>query len=254
MKLALIADAHANLPALDAALDAVAAEGYDLLVHLGDLIAIGPFPAECIERLMTTPRTRSILGNHDAYYAFGLPQPRPSWMSAGELDHQRWTHGMIGPSLREEVASWHLPLRLDCGARSAALMHYARDDDSGDFVAEMVREPEAHALDALFARYDPDMICFGHTHTSINVQGRRHYFNPGSLGCQPRPLAPDALLTCTKAGWQIDERVACYDDGNLRRVFACRQVPERRFLDKAFFGGRLGHAARSTSPGEEMLS
>lgn len=53
MKLAVLTDVHANLPALRAALRALEQEGFDLLVHLGDAIAIGPFPSECLELLLS---------------------------------------------------------------------------------------------------------------------------------------------------------------------------------------------------------
>jgi predicted phosphodiesterase len=68
MRLVVVTDIHANLPALDVVLEDIAQQGYDLLVHTGDVIGIGPFPAECIERLCSLPHTRCILGNHDAWF------------------------------------------------------------------------------------------------------------------------------------------------------------------------------------------
>ena len=82
MRIVVLTDVHGNLPALNVALHSIEREGYDLLVHLGDAIAIGPFPAECLERLLALPRARLLMGNHDVWFASGLPEPRPSWMSA----------------------------------------------------------------------------------------------------------------------------------------------------------------------------
>jgi hypothetical protein len=42
MKIAVIADAHANLSALKAALEAIRLEDCDFIFHMGDAIAIGP--------------------------------------------------------------------------------------------------------------------------------------------------------------------------------------------------------------------
>src|SRR5690606_7205081 len=92
MKIVVITDVHANLPALEAALDSIQRRGYDLLVHTGDAIGIGPFPAECIERLLSLPRALFVMGNHDALFAHGIPSPRPQGVSDGEVLHQRWTH------------------------------------------------------------------------------------------------------------------------------------------------------------------
>jgi hypothetical protein len=54
-KIAVMTDVHANLPALQAALSTIEQEGYDLLVHTGDAIAIGPYPAETLDVLLSTP-------------------------------------------------------------------------------------------------------------------------------------------------------------------------------------------------------
>jgi predicted phosphodiesterase len=78
-KLCVITDVHANLPALTTTWGAIQTEGYDLLVHLGDVVAIGPYPAECLEMLLSIPNSKLLMGNHDFWFAYGLPQPRPEW-------------------------------------------------------------------------------------------------------------------------------------------------------------------------------
>src|SRR3954447_10321838 len=50
MRVAVIADVHANLPALEAVLADVEAHGVDRIVLLGD-IAGGPMPAETLDLL-----------------------------------------------------------------------------------------------------------------------------------------------------------------------------------------------------------
>ncbi|MGI8698340.1 MAG: metallophosphoesterase family protein [Mycobacteriales bacterium] len=50
MRVAVLADIHGNLPALDAVLTEVAAARVDRVVLLGD-IALGPLPAETLDRL-----------------------------------------------------------------------------------------------------------------------------------------------------------------------------------------------------------
>jgi predicted phosphodiesterase len=77
-KIAVMTDVHANLPALQAALSAIKREGYDLLVHTGDAIAIGPYPAEAVDLLLSIPDSILVMGNHDAWFADGLFDPRPS--------------------------------------------------------------------------------------------------------------------------------------------------------------------------------
>src|SRR5690349_24978652 len=105
-RIAVITDVHANLPALDAALAAIARAGCDAIFHTGDALGIGPYPAECLDRLLGTPNMRCLMGNHDEWFAHGLPAPRPAWMSEGEEQHQRWTHAQLDPALRAVVADW----------------------------------------------------------------------------------------------------------------------------------------------------
>ena len=67
MRIAVITDAHANLPALKAALESIRAEGYDALFHTGNAITIGPYPAECLELLLNTPNTHFVMRNYESY-------------------------------------------------------------------------------------------------------------------------------------------------------------------------------------------
>ena len=65
MRIAILSDVHGNLTALDAVLEEVAAEGFDLVVSGGDVVA-GPQPRECLERLAALgDRIRWVSGNAD---------------------------------------------------------------------------------------------------------------------------------------------------------------------------------------------
>ena len=85
MKIAVLTDVHGNLPALQVALRAMRREGADAIFHTGDAIGIGPFPAECLELLLSTSGMNLICGNHDAYFSTGLAEPQPPWMSDCEI-------------------------------------------------------------------------------------------------------------------------------------------------------------------------
>ena len=60
MKIAVITDVHGNLPALQVALSAIQREDADAIFYTGDAIGIGPFPAECLELLLSAPRMKLI--------------------------------------------------------------------------------------------------------------------------------------------------------------------------------------------------
>jgi len=104
LKIAVITDVHANLPALNAALKAIDAEAWDAIFHLGDAIAIGPHPAECLDLMLGASNLTCISGNHDLYFVNGLPDPQPDWMGDGEVRHQPWTHEQLGSQRKSLIA------------------------------------------------------------------------------------------------------------------------------------------------------
>lgn len=62
MRLGVISDVHANLPALEAVLEDM--PDVDVLICLGDLVGYNPFPAECVD-LVRKECDLVIQGNHD---------------------------------------------------------------------------------------------------------------------------------------------------------------------------------------------
>lgn len=234
MRLAVITDVHGNLPALQAALAAVERSGVDLLVHTGDAVGIGPYPRECVELLNERSDTLCLMGNHDAWYAFGLPDPRPEWMGAGEWEHQQWTHAALGDDLRAVVAAWPYSLRLDCAAGPIDLLHFPRDAN-GDFLVPNMAPKSGEAADALFAT-DARFVFYGHHHEAADWTGATtRYINPGALGCAPTPVARVAFLKVQSATqWEIEISAIPYDAAGLYEEFDRRRVPEREFIRRVF--------------------
>ncbi|HEY1785832.1 MAG TPA: metallophosphoesterase family protein, partial [Pirellulales bacterium] len=55
VKLAIVSDIHANLEALDAVREDINGQAVDEIVCLGDIVATGPNPRECIDRVLAWP-------------------------------------------------------------------------------------------------------------------------------------------------------------------------------------------------------
>lgn len=238
MKIIIFADVHANLPALQAMLSAVQTEGYDLLVHLGDAIAIGPYPSETLDLLLSTPRISFIKGNHDQWFAEGLPNPIPEWMTDGEVEHQHWTHARIDSKLKSVVSEWRMVLQQEFDGTQVAFMHYRLSQANREFES-VLKDPTDAQLETLFQPFTEPVICYGHTHIFSDKQATSRYINPGSLGCFSQPLARYTVLEIKSGNCQMEHRAVEYDDEALWKTFEERKVPERQFLYKAFFGGRF---------------
>jgi len=66
LRLAVFADVHGNLEALEAFLHHVSTQRVDRYVCLGDIVGYGANPGECIEKVRALPQINVVLGNHDA--------------------------------------------------------------------------------------------------------------------------------------------------------------------------------------------
>jgi predicted phosphodiesterase len=238
MRIVVITDLHANLPALQALLEAIRSQGYDALYHTGDAIAIGPQPAECLELLLDMPNAWFVMGNHETYFLNGLPTPQPSWMSDGEVQHQYWTHAHLGPQMRSAIEAWPYALQHEFQGVRTAFVHYALDTSGRDFVP-LVKPPTRAGLETVFPSLDAQLVFFGHDHGPADVQGRARYVNPGSLGCCEEALARYCIAEFDQGGCKIEHHAVPYDDAALLQAFERRQVPERAFIYRAFFGGRF---------------
>jgi putative phosphoesterase len=241
MKIIIFTDVHANLPALQAMLSTAKAEGYDLLVHLGDAIAIGPYPVETLDLLLSTPNIRFVKGNHDQWFAEGLPNPIPEWMSEAEVDHQHWTHSQIDPQLRTVLADWPMLIQDNIDGLDVAFMHYPLYETKKGF-AKVWRDPTEEQLEILFQPFTEPVIFYGHTHAFSDKKARARYVNPGSLGCFSEPIAHFTVLKIANGYYHIEHRMIEYNDDDLWKAFEERKVPEREFLYNAFFGGRFAGA------------
>lgn len=237
MRIAVMTDTHANLPALEAALHEIAEHGYDLIYHTGDAIGMGPYPAECLDLLLTTPRLRCLMGNHDAWFAFSLPDIWP--YGAEALEHQHWTHDQLDPALRPVVVAWPSEARVAPDGVAVTLLHYAAPQDTREYrpgtFAPIVTDPDPADLDQLFAAYPSRLVFYGHHHPFSDLTSRARYVNPGSLGCHTAPLARYALLeTRSHGSYALEHRAVPYDAAPLFAELHRRRVPGRDFIRSVF--------------------
>jgi predicted phosphodiesterase len=191
MRLSLISDIHANLPALEAVLDSIRARGdVDAVYHLGDLVGYAPWPNETVERIRAEG-IAGVAGNYDStvatdYKHCGCKYEDPRQEALSHLSYA-WTREHVNAEAKRFLGG--LPFRLDLrplgghvpGPR-VTLVHgaptlntlYWTADRSDDFCLKMAEQAGARAGDTL---------CFGHTHLpwTREVQGIR-FVNTGSVG------------------------------------------------------------------------
>ena len=214
MKVGLISDVHANLPALEAVLEDTPA--VDRIVCAGDVIGYNPWPAECVERVREVAAT-TVRGNHDR--TVETPNRyRANRMAEAGLEHAK-------ASLSADQRAWldGLPRAETFAGGRYLLVHSHPAPERED---AYVYPEEFPNLDRHMGDYDG--IVLGHTH----VQGERSVaggvvVNPGSVG-QPRDGDPDAgyavLDTQTD---EVDLRRVAYDVDRVSEAVADAGLPER---------------------------
>ena len=102
MRLAVIADVHGNLPALETILADIARRGADLTINLGDCVSGPLWPREAMD-LLESSAIPSVRGNHDRWVA-ETPRERMYPSDAHAFDRltpeQRRALGALPPQNR----------------------------------------------------------------------------------------------------------------------------------------------------------
>jgi len=110
VKLALLADVHANLPALDACLEHAREQGADRFALLGDLVGYGPHPGEVVERCRWLQQEGALIvrGNHDVFTELDVA-PDAGWFELAAA----WTREQLTESQRDWLQQLPLTLLFD---------------------------------------------------------------------------------------------------------------------------------------------
>ena len=92
MRYLILSDIHANLDALESVLDGAAADRYDAVAVLGDLVGYGAEPNRVVDRVRGLSPVAMIRGNHDKVAA-GLD--RADGFNPTAQESAAWTQAAI---------------------------------------------------------------------------------------------------------------------------------------------------------------
>jgi predicted phosphodiesterase len=128
VRLAILSDIHANLPALEAVLAAIEDSGTDETWCLGDVVGYGAQPDECA-RLVADRCALSLVGNHDLAVLSELDissfSPAAAtavrWTQRNASDETlRYLRGLQAADTDREVALYHASPRDPVSHRALA--------------------------------------------------------------------------------------------------------------------------------------
>jgi predicted phosphodiesterase len=206
MRLALIADIHGNLAALEKVLADLEGERVDELVCLGD-VAVGPQPAETIERLRDLG-CPAIMGNWDACMVGDDPKVD------GELAEMlvgacAWSTAQLSAEQLDYIRGFKDTLELKLDDETTLLAFHGSPRSFDDEILATTADPE---LEQMLAGREAAVYAGGHTHFQLFRRfGESIVLNVGSLG-QPFRRRREGVMRISP--W-AEYCVVSRDDGRL---------------------------------------
>jgi predicted phosphodiesterase len=244
LRLAIISDIHANLPALEAVLASIEEAAVDELWCLGDVVGYGAQPDECA-RLVSEHCSLCLVGNHDLAV---LDELDVSAFSPAAAAAVRWTRDVATDATLEflrglepadeshEVALYHASPRdpvweyvlwpdqaAECiGIQAARVSLVGHSHVALFFVMPENQGPPGRSAELLDAARGAQ----AGGGTRLNLSEGRWLANPGSVG-QPRDGDPRAAwLELDTETWEANYHRVDYDIDRAAEAITATDLPE----------------------------
>ena len=256
MKVALIADVHANLPALEAVLADARERGAETVWNLGDFVGYGPFPDQVVQRLAggtapgqpRQPRGAiSLIGNYDRK-VLAFEQKKDRWRrrkAPEKLLAFRWACENLSEASLAHLRSLPEQVRLEAAGLRVLLTHGSPADDDEPLGPDTTQG----RLEELAGGTEADLVACGHSHQPFV---RRAAGGIGAVETRKvtraatrEPVTPcwrsnGRTWTWTCDGWPMTCGASC---GPFAPP-ACRKT-SRKCCGRAGASARSGRLARS---------
>ena len=187
MRIAVISDIHANLPALEAVLAKIDRDPPDELWCLGDLVGYGAQPNECT-RITRERADLCLAGNHDLAALDALDI---SSFSPAAAEAAIWTRGQ----LEEETRAFLAGLKATDESRDVAVYHASPRDPVWEYVLWPEQAGEC------IARQASRVAMVGHSHVALSFRAD----DGGDVDATQGAQVPDGTtLDLKEGGWLLN--------------------------------------------------
>lgn len=230
MKVAVLADVHSNLPALETVLADVECWRPDQVVLAGDVINRGPRPLECL-RLVEQKRLNDgwqiVRGNHEDFVIdqakSGAPRSGPQFEI---YRHSFWTYQKLN---RDVSALESMPFEVSLSGPDSGTLRVVHASMTNNRDGIYPETPDRQLRKKIAPA--PAVLCVGHTHRPlIRTVDNTLVVNAGAVGMpfDGDPRAAYARLTWNNSRWQAEIVRLSYDQAQTERDFF-----ESGFIDEA---------------------
>lgn len=242
MRIAILSDIHANLPALEAVLGSIEGAGVDEAWCLGDVVGYGAQPDECAEAVAERC-SLCLVGNHDLAVIGDLDissfSPAAStavrWTQREATDETlRFLRGLKPASTEREVALYH------ASPRDPIWEYVLWPDQAAECIEAQAKRVSfvGHSHVALFftlssngapSDQQGERVARGaqaEADTRLDLADGRWLLNPGSVG-QPRDGDPRAAwLELDTGAWTATYHRVEYDIDRAAEAILDADLPE----------------------------
>ena len=238
MRIALISDIHANLPALEAVLKDIRSLGTDQIIFLGDAATNGPHPKETLD-LLQALNCVCILGNHDAAM---LEPARASELqiAASILPTLEWSLGHLSETNFKFLHTFRPNHKVKFDDALTLLCFHASPRSNTELILSTTADEN---LSGILSGRSEQILTGGHTHIQMFRQHEEQVIiNPGSVGNAfvaayipggetPRllPWAEYALINAENGGWSADLHRVQFDTKAVQQAVVAGDNPSREW-------------------------
>ena len=225
-RLAVLADIHGNLPALEAVIADLAAVAVDHVVVAGDLVNWAPFSAPVVERVLAEGWA-VIRGNAEFYVLdYNTPRAPAAWSDRGQYATLPVLHEHLRGRLQTRIAAWPDTISLRYPDAPPVRVVHGSPRSAWEGITALAPDEEVAAM---LAGVEETTVIAAHTHLVMDrTVGPWRILNPGSVGVPLDGLfsAGYLLLDAAADGWRPTFRRVPFDYAALFAELERRRIAE----------------------------
>ncbi len=224
MKVALIGDVHANLPALEKVLADAQRQKVEAIWNIGDFVGYNAFPDEVMRKLRKA-KAVSVVGNYDLK-VLDAYEKGPTLSRNPEKRYAfQWAYDHLGKSSRRYLAKLPREVRLEVGHWRILLTHGSPESIDEHLTPQTPQQ----RLEQLAAAAGADVVIVGHSHIPmVRKAGGVWFINTGSVGRPDdgNPRAGYAIMNITARKIEVRHFRLAYDVKRAAAAIRDAGMPE----------------------------
>ncbi|WP_326513917.1 metallophosphoesterase family protein [Clostridium intestinale] len=220
-RIAVVADIHANIHALQVFMDHINKEcEVSKILNVGDFLQIGPNPVEVFDIVMNDKRFINIMGNNELVLFNRELMKFPK----EEVEHQDWVIHKLGEDRMYKLEK--LPFKRIINIKNKKiLMLHSRINS----IIEFPILYEKKSLEEFIDDYDEDVdyVLIGHTHLPLYATNwsLKNILNPGAFGCGKDGIVKFLIMEIDNELVNITYKQLRYDKQKVFDDFKSNNVP-----------------------------